>query len=157
MSAASASTPASTPASIAPPSRDWSGRFLAVLSLSIALIGLGYNTWRNETTEAHRNARQAAFLMLDQIAQLQQIVDSRYYAGETSEAGRIAAWGKAGLLRDLGPLVSARTGASARHAFDTWSANAAAIDRHEPAAETAMTSALDTLRTRTIEDLHRLH
>jgi hypothetical protein len=41
---------------------------VALLSLAIALASLGYNTWRNETTESHRNARQAGFVVLDQTA-----------------------------------------------------------------------------------------
>ena len=90
-------------------SRDWSGRALALISLAVALAGFSYNTWRNETTEAHRNVRQASFQMLNEIGQLQQIVDNRYYANDHSEMTRIAGWGKAALLRDLGPLVSPTT------------------------------------------------
>ena len=71
------------------PGRDWSSRFLALLGLCVSLASLGYTTWRNETTEAHRNARQAAFLLLDQTAQWQQIVDTRVYGGDESQALRI--------------------------------------------------------------------
>lgn len=138
------------------PNRDWSGRFLALLSLSVALTSLGYTTWRNETTEAHRNARQAAFLLLDQTAQWQQIVDTRVYGDDDSETMRIAAWGKAGLVRDLGPLVSAQTGQRAEAAFRTWSQRAADLDRHDEAAAEAMAAALRDLRTQVIADLHRL-
>jgi len=138
------------------PGRDWSGRFLALLSLSVALTSLGYTTWRNETTEAHRNARQAAFLLLDQTAQWQQLVDTRVYGGDESEMLRIAAWGKAGLVRDLGPLVSPQAGQRAEAAFRTWSQRADAIDRHDDAAAEAMAAALRDLRTQVIADLHRL-
>lgn len=145
-----------TDPSAARPSRDWSGRFLALLSLGVALTSLGYTTWRNETTEAHRNARQAAFLLLDQTAQWQQIVDTRVYGGDDSEMLRIAAWGKAGLVRDLGPLVSPQAGQRAETAFRTWSRRAAALDRNDEAAAEAMTAALRDLRTQAIADLHRL-
>jgi hypothetical protein len=136
--------------------RDWSGRFLALLSLGVALAGLGYNTWRNETTEAHRNARQAAFVVLDQAAQLQQIIDTRAYGGDGGEATRIAAWGKAGLLRDLGPLVSEASGRRAEAMFATWSAQAGAIDRHDTDAAEAVNAALQRLRRQTLADLRRL-
>lgn len=99
-------------------SRDWSGRVIALISLVVALMGLGYNTWRNEATEAHRNARQASFELLDQLGQLQQIVDNRYYAGERSEMTRIAAWSRAALIRDMGTLVSPATQDRAQEAFD---------------------------------------
>jgi hypothetical protein len=136
--------------------RDWSGRFLALLSLAIALASLGYNTWRNETTESHRNARQAGFVVLDQTAQLQQIIDMRFYAGDTSEMTRIAAWGKAGLLRDIGPLVSDTAGQRAQRVFEIWSKNAEALDRKDPAAAAEIAAALRQLRDHTIADLRQL-
>jgi hypothetical protein len=146
----------STPTRPSTSDRDWSGRFLALLSLAIALASLAYNTWRNETTESHRNARQAGFVVLDQTAQLQQIIDTRFYAGDTSEMTRIAAWGKAGLLRDLGPLVSEAAGQRAQRAFDVWSKRADALDRKDPAAAAEIAMALRGLRDQTIADLRRL-
>lgn len=146
----------SNPTPAPQPTRDWSGRFVALLSLAIALASLGYSTWRNETTEAHRNARQAGFVVLDQLAQLQQLIDLRFYAGDDSEMTRIAAWGKAGLLRDLGPLVSSKTGAQAQQVFEVWSRRADALDRKDPAAAAEMTAALRALRDQTIADLRRL-
>lgn len=52
---------------------------LALLSLLVALISLGYNTWRNEATEDHRNIREAGFQVLLQLGELQQIVSHRHY------------------------------------------------------------------------------
>ena len=40
---------------------------VALVSLMVALSGLAYNTWRNETTEAQRSTRQAAFRMLEEL------------------------------------------------------------------------------------------
>ena len=51
---------------------------LALLSLLVALISLGYNTWRNEATEDHRNIREAGFQVLLQLGELQQIVSHRH-------------------------------------------------------------------------------
>lgn len=137
-------------------SRDWSGRVVALISLAVALTGLGYNTWRNETTEAHRNARQASFALLDQLGQLQQIVDNRYYAGERSEMTRIAAWSKAALIRDMGSLVSRQAQLRADAAFETWSKHADEIDEHDPEAEKAISESLGQLRSQVLADLQRL-
>ncbi len=49
------------------------------VSLLIALTGLAYNTWRNETSEAHRNIREAGFRVLVELGELQQIIDRTYY------------------------------------------------------------------------------
>ncbi|GAB4126870.1 MAG: hypothetical protein Tsb0027_26240 [Wenzhouxiangellaceae bacterium] len=52
---------------------------LSLLSLLVALTSLGYNTWRNEATEDHRNIREAGFQVLLQLGELQQIVGHRHY------------------------------------------------------------------------------
>jgi hypothetical protein len=70
---------------------------VAIISLVVALAGLGYNTWRNESTEAHRNVRQGAFAMLEQLGQLQQLVDQRFYADKKDDVNRITCWGKVAL------------------------------------------------------------
>lgn len=136
--------------------RDWTGRAIALVSLVVALSGLGYATWRNETTEAHRNIRQASFALLDQLGQLQQIVDNRYYAGERSEMTRIAAWSKAALIRDMGSLVSPQAQVRAEAAFDAWSKHAEGLDAQDPAAEKAITQSLEQLRRQVLMDLQRL-
>jgi hypothetical protein len=137
-------------------SRDWSGRALALISLAVALAGFSYNTWRNETTEAHRNVRQASFQMLNEIGQLQQIVDNRYYANDHSEMTRIAGWGKAALLRDLGPLVSPTTAQRSQEAFDAWSANAEGIDAHDAESERRVSGSLKRLRKQVLDELMAL-
>lgn len=52
---------------------------LSLLSLLVALLSLGYNTWRNEATEDHRNIREAGFHLLLQVGELEQIVSYRHY------------------------------------------------------------------------------
>ncbi|MDA3933095.1 MAG: hypothetical protein PF630_02010 [Gammaproteobacteria bacterium] len=42
---------------------------LSLLSLLVALTSLGYNTWRNEATEDHRNIREAGFQVLLQLGE----------------------------------------------------------------------------------------
>ena len=43
---------------------------VALISLVIALSSLGYNTWRNETTEEQRNIRHASFRVLECLGDL---------------------------------------------------------------------------------------
>ena len=47
---------------------------VALISLTVALISLGYNTWRNEQTEANRNVRVAAFQLMEDIVEFQSVV-----------------------------------------------------------------------------------
>ena len=52
---------------------------VALISLFIAVGSLAYNTWRNETTEEQHKIRHASFRVLENLGELQQVVDMRYY------------------------------------------------------------------------------
>lgn len=65
---------------------------LAIISLLVALTALGYNTWRNEQTEANRNIRQAGFEMLVHIGQLQRITYLAHYDKDSIEGNPRKGW-----------------------------------------------------------------
>ena len=47
---------------------------VAIISLVVALSGLGYNTWRNEASEANKNVREAGLFMMKELTELQEVV-----------------------------------------------------------------------------------
>ncbi|MCC7247437.1 MAG: hypothetical protein IT473_02330 [Lysobacter sp.] len=158
-------TPARTPPTPAPqiatpaaprPVRDVSGRALALIALAVALTGMAYNTWRNETSEAQRNVRQACFMLLEESAALQQIVDLRFGGHDRSKSSWASAWGKATLIRDLGELAPPRTGQEAQHVYEIWSQRAHQIDERNPLAEDELSDAIERMRRQTLEDLRGL-
>lgn len=138
------------------PARDWSGRALAIISLAVAMTGLAYNTWRNESTEAHRNIRQSCFIILEESAALQQLVQIRYYGSDRSTSTWVSAWGKAALIRDLGNLAPPRTGQEAQQVFDVWAKRAHEIDERNPLAQEDIEDAIERLRRQTLDDLREL-
>lgn len=79
---------------------------LAVVSLAVALTALGYNTYRNELTEANRNTRFASFAMLQELAKLQLLTDYAHYDNDPEKGNPITGWGQLQYLRDMGHLVS---------------------------------------------------
>ena len=129
---------------------------VALISLFIALSGLGYNTWRNETTESHRNTRQAAFMMLQQLGELQQLVDERFYAGKATDVNRIAGWGKVALLRDISGLVSAPASQQAAGLFASWQGRLDALDAGDAGAERDISQAIKQTREQVLRDLESL-
>jgi len=129
---------------------------LALVSLLVALFGLGYNTWRNETTEHHRNIRQSAFIALDALGEVQQLADTRFFGGNHGEPNRIAIWGRITLIRDVATLVSAETDTRAMALFTAWSDQAQAFDTGDPVAEKAVSSAIRETRAQVLRDLQRL-
>lgn len=84
---------------------------VALISLVVAVGSLGYNTWRNETTEEHRNVRHAAFRVLESLGELQEVVDTRYYYLPFEEGAyregdtRIRGFGTVTMVRDLMGLM----------------------------------------------------
>lgn len=129
---------------------------VAFVSLFVALGGLAYNTWRNETTEAHRTVRQAAFVVFEQLGELQQVVDQRYYASKVSDVNRIAGWGKVTLVRDMAMLVSPASSRQAMRLFDTWQGQLDLLDRGQPAAEREISGAISAVREQVLRDLEAL-
>jgi hypothetical protein len=129
---------------------------VAFVSLFIALSGLAYNTWRNETTESHRNVRQAAFVVFEQLGQLQQVVDQRFYGGKQTPVNRIAGWGKVTLVRDMAMLVSPATSRRAGMLFATWQAQLDEMDSGNPAAEREISNAIAAVREQVLRDLESL-
>lgn len=130
---------------------------VALISLTVALFGTSYNTWRNQTTEAHRNTRAAAFMVLDALGQLQEIADRRYYGADHSDANRISGWGKAAVVRDMSVLVSEAADSSGRALFVVWQNNVDGLDDHNEHAEEAITKVIADMRSHTIIELRRLN
>jgi hypothetical protein len=130
---------------------------VALISLAVALFATSYNTWRNQTTEAHRNTRTAAFMVLDALGQLQEISDRRFYGGDRSDANRIAGYGKAGVVRDMAPLISAEADADSRDFYKIWQANIDKLDANDVDAESAITRAILRTRERVTQDLRALN
>lgn len=51
----------------------------AIVSLTVALSGMAYNTWRNEKSELNSNVRTADFEILLEIGELQRVVFFSHY------------------------------------------------------------------------------
>lgn len=118
---------------------------VALISLAVALFSTSYNTWRNQTTEAHRNVREASFKLLEACGELQQLAQHRYYGGDHSQMNWIAGWGKATLIRDMAPLVSPATQLRAEKLFAVWKENAGELESGSGDSEQAVESALDAV------------
>ena len=130
---------------------------VALISLSVALFSTSYNTWRNQTTEAHRNVREAAFKLIEQTGELQQLAQHRYYGGDHSQMNWIASWGRATLIRDMAPLVSPTVQASADRLFAAWKENSGELESGHGDSERAIESALDEVSTSIRAELLELH
>jgi len=80
---------------------------VALISLVIAVTSLTYTGWRNETSEHQRSVRLAAFRVLEELGELQEVVLYRAYFAPVNpgraEQGqlRVRGYGNVLLIRDL--------------------------------------------------------
>jgi hypothetical protein len=107
---------------------------VALISLVIAVSSLGYNTWRNETTEAQRNVRHAAFRVLESLGELQEVADYRFYylpfdsAGKTEGELRISGFGSVAMIRDLMNLMPHPAPQAGQELHAIWSSSVSYLD-----------------------------
>lgn len=130
---------------------------VALISLSVALFGTSYNTWRNQTTEAHRNVREASFKLLEEAGALQQVTQHRYYGGDHSQMNWIDGWGKATLIRDMAPLVSPTVQVRAENVFAAWKERAGELASGEGDSAQRIEGAIDELDDEIRKELVALH
>jgi len=144
---------------------------VALISLSVALIALSYNTWRNETTESQRNVRQASFQVLKSLGELQEVADYRYYyfpfedsRGREGEL-RLRGYGSVTMVRDLMNLMPVPAPAASDDLFHVWNQHVNALaeldgnGQHSVAAKTAekeLASAINQARDAVIKVLEAL-
>ena len=96
---------------------------VALISLVVAVTSLGYNTWRNEVTEANRTVREAGFEMLSQLAGLQQVVLFARFMPEDERGDATTGWAYVIAVNDFAYPMPKEVRGSADALRDAWSAN----------------------------------
>ena len=138
---------------------------VALISLLVAFTALGYNTWRNETTEDQRNLRSAAFRSLEALGEFEQIVLWRgYFNAQASDQvsanqQRIAGYGQAFLIRDLTSLLpppAPEAGAGLATAWDRHVDALSETGTQRQQARSELNTAIDHTRETVLEVLQAL-
>lgn len=96
---------------------------VALISLVVAVVALGYNTWRNEVTEENRSVRLAAFEVLKNLGELQVIVNFAFFAKNEQFGHPMAGWGRVALISDLSMVLPAPAAERAEQLRQAWQAN----------------------------------
>ncbi|HEY8100485.1 MAG TPA: hypothetical protein VIF82_06995 [Burkholderiaceae bacterium] len=78
---------------------------VALLSLTVAVTALFYNTWRNESTEKNRNIRVAEFEILKNLGELQQIIDFAHFRKDQQRGDLTIGLNRVLLIHDLAALA----------------------------------------------------
>ncbi len=144
---------------------------VALISIFVAVSALAYNTWRNEKTEEQRNVRHASFEVLENLGEVQQVVNFRYYYlafdPENGSEGdlRIRGFGSVAMIRDLMMLMPKPGPGAGEAMHQSWQQHFAELDelnaagRHTDAARAAvreLTLAIDQTRNAVLDVLQSL-
>lgn len=134
---------------------------VALIGLAVALSSLGYNTWRNEQTEANRNIRTAGIEVLTKLGDLDRIVLHAPFGakGDSADATHmLARTGRAYVLtiRDLGSLTPAPSSESSAQLFEIWRSNESGLGGNAEASFNAISSGIDQTRPDTLTVLRML-
>lgn len=117
----------------------------ALFSVLFALMGFSYNVWRLEVTEHNSNVRSAAFELLLQLAELEQLVFAAHYDKDPVGGNPRVGWVKVGLVNDLSTSCSPEVVDAARALKDVWSEHWEPLPDRRASAE-AIVAAIDATR-----------
>ncbi len=104
---------------------------VALISLVVAVTSLGYNTWRNERTEANRNVRAAGFQLMTEIAELQQVVLLNHYDMDETGGNPRIGWTQVIAIRDLAYSMPDEVQNACNGLYATWQDNWESLGRSQ--------------------------
>lgn len=126
--------------------------FVAIVSLVVAVTSLGYNTWRNESSEFNRNQRLISIEVLRNLGELQQVVYHRHWGMDAEDAGNpLTGWAIVLTIDDLASILQVPVPESAGALRDAWQQNSDKLGEKDK-AEQMIIAAIDTVR----RDVHAL-
>jgi len=128
---------------------------VAIASIFIALSGFAYTTWRDETSEANRNFRVAAFESLKQLNELQLITNAAHYKMDRMQGDPILGWSRVVMFDDLAVLLPPPAVDDAARLHATWEANWEGLGHDQDHAD-MITDAISQSREHIAETLKRL-
>ena len=126
---------------------------VAIISLVVAVVALSYNTWRNEKTEDNRNIREAGFLVIDKLSDLQGMVFELRY-GDGDERTVQSGWAEVLAINDLCYAMPEPVQDSSKSLVMVWDRKARNLRENDNYEQ--LDRALDETRAQVLEALRDL-
>lgn len=118
---------------------------VALISLTVALSALAYNTWRNERSEENKNVRAAGIEVLLQLSELDRIVFYAHYDDDQLRGNPRTGWALVLTIRDLGGLTMEPAISSTQDLVRRWDANWAGLGKDDRQAR-EISDGIETVR-----------
>ena len=128
---------------------------VAIISLVVALAGLGYSTWRNERTEHNRTIRQASFQLLSALGEMQQVVYHAHYDHDAARGNPRTGWVHVQTIADFSASMPAPVPRCAAELLATWRDHWEALGVRDADAE-ALSDSIDRCRGAVVGALRAL-
>ena len=129
---------------------------VAIISLIVALSGLGYNTWRNESTEANKNIRDAGLFMMKELTELQEVVLYARY-DQRDERGDIkTGWAHVLAVKDLSYAMPPPVQNSASSLSEVWSSHSNGLTSNESESYHAVDKSIDDVKQKIVAAISSL-
>ena len=93
---------------------------VALISLCTAISGLSYNSWLNHQNEINDNMRNAAFVVLSDLGELQTIVNYAHFEADNARGNPIDGWKHVIMIRDLSQLLTPEARKSGETLYVDW-------------------------------------
>ena len=127
-----------------------------MISLTIAITSLGYNTWRNEASESNRTQRDVAIGVLLQLGELQKVTWHHHYDKDYDDKGNLrSGWTLVLVIRDISQILEGAVPESAAGLHRVWNEHSDQLDDSAEAKD-AIIAAIETVRGDAVELLQTL-
>jgi len=117
----------------------------SIFSMVFAVLGFSYNAWRMELSEDNNNIRTAAFEVLLQLSELEQVIYAAHYDKNFQEGSPRKGWVKVGLIEDLSILIGPQVKVNATELKRLWGENWQAVPESEQISQ-LLVSQIDEVR-----------
>jgi hypothetical protein len=102
---------------------------VALISLVTAVVGLSYNSWRDHQNEINDNMRNAAFVVLSDLGELQTIVNYAHFEADNARGNPIDGWKHVIMIRDLSRLLKPEAKKAGETLYIHWQSNWQSLDQ----------------------------
>ena len=102
---------------------------VALISLATAIVGISYNTWRDHQNEINDNMRNAAFVVLSDLGELQTIVNYAHFEADSTRGNPIDGWKHVIMIRDLSRLLKPAAKQAGEALYVDWQNNWENLDK----------------------------
>ena len=129
---------------------------VAIISLIVALSGLGYNTWRNESTESNKNIRDAGFFMMQELTELQEVVLYARFDRDDARGDLKSGWSHVLAVKDISYAMPESVQKDAITLSLVWQQNAHEIGSKQDENYQQIDQAIDKVKKQIVSAINEL-